>query len=587
DNDEIIHSVPSGFGEEYDDLLGNRFSGVTLLTAGCVDKDTEYMTPTGWKKISDYTYGDDVLQWEPDGSTEFVKPLDYIKKPVDTFYHLNTPQGVDQMLSPEHIVPYMMEGNLLEKPMEELYQQHIKTKQGFGGTFITTFDAPKRSGIDMTDSEIRLYIAISADGSIESSNTIRVNLKKDVKKVRFKRLLEEAGVQYKEKLQTNGYTVFRFTPKYIDKDLSRLWGCSPSQLNVIYDEFVYWDGSVDSRNGNKEFSTTIKAHADFMQYVINCCGNTNCSLKVKDRVGQTYTTGGKEYIRKSIEYKVLETSTKGTGLKSTSRPPTDTIRKLDMPEGTLKYCFTMPSGYFIIRRNGRVVVTHNSGGGKSVQLLASAIEAFKEDQAVLFVSLELSAKALGARLKAYVCEIDFNLIIKDTLTVEQKAHVEKTMKEFWGDREEDFKIVTEQVDDKELLAMISVQAQTSNVTGVYIDYLGLIGSSSAGESWKSLSNLVKALHKMTISHGIVVVTAAQIAEVKIENEQHVTLVSRGSAELVFSASVVLYTKKMDDTDEEAYVIYSVKNRYAKLVHSIVEGQLHWMRFKDSGIRLNP
>ncbi len=237
------------------------------------------------------------------------------------------------------------------------------------------------------------------------------------------------------------------------------------------------------------------------------------------------------------------------------------------------------------RFSGVTLLTAGSGGGKSAQLLASCIEAFKEGQAVLFVSLELSAKALGARLKAYVCEIDFNLIIKDTLTDKQRTLIVKTMKDFWGGRKDDFKIVTEQVDDKELLAMVAVQSQTSDVRGVYIDYLGLIGSSTAGDSWKSLSNLVKALHKMTITHGIVVITAAQIAEVKIENEQHVTLVSRGSAELVFSASVVLYTKKMDD-EEEAYVVYAVKNRYAKLIHSIVEGQLHWMRFKDSGIRLN-
>jgi len=238
------------------------------------------------------------------------------------------------------------------------------------------------------------------------------------------------------------------------------------------------------------------------------------------------------------------------------------------------------------RFSGVTLLTAGSGGGKSVQLLASAIEAFKEGQVVLFVSLELSSKAIGARLKAYVCDIDFNLIIRDTLTDEQRTMIATKMKDFWGDRAEEFKIVTEQLDDKELLAMVAVQAQTSDVTGVYVDYLGLIGSSSAGDSWKSLSNLVKALHKMTITHGIVVVTAAQIAEVKIENEQHVSLVSRGSADLVFSASVVLYTKKMDDSEEDAYVVYAVKNRYARLVHSIVEGQLQNMRFKDTGIRLN-
>ena len=237
------------------------------------------------------------------------------------------------------------------------------------------------------------------------------------------------------------------------------------------------------------------------------------------------------------------------------------------------------------RFSGVTLLTAASGGGKSVQLLASAIEAFREGQAVLFVSLELSAKALGARLKANVCEIDFNKIIQDTLTKEERGYIDKTMKEFWGDREDEFKIVTEQLDDKELLALVSVQAQTSHVKGVYIDYLGLVGSSGNGEGWKSLSNLVKALHKMTITHGIVIVTAAQIAEIKIENGRDVSLTSRGSAELVFSSSVVLYTVKMEETDEDAYVVYSVKNRYAKLEHAIVQGELSYMRFKDTGIRL--
>jgi len=238
------------------------------------------------------------------------------------------------------------------------------------------------------------------------------------------------------------------------------------------------------------------------------------------------------------------------------------------------------------RFSGVTLITASSGGGKTVQLLSSAIEAFKEGQAVLFISLELSAKALGARLKSHVCEIDFNKIIQDSLTEEERKLIDTKMKEFWGERQDDFKIVTEQLDDKELLAMVSVQAQTSDVRGVYIDYLGLIGSSTATDSWKTLSNLVKSLHKMTVTHGIVVVTAAQVAEVKIENEYNVSLVSRGSAELVFSSSVVLYTKKLDASDEDAFVVYAVKNRYAKLIHSLVEGRLHWMKFKDTGIRLN-
>ena len=235
------------------------------------------------------------------------------------------------------------------------------------------------------------------------------------------------------------------------------------------------------------------------------------------------------------------------------------------------------------RFSGVTLITSTSGGGKSIVLLASAIEAFKEGQTVLFVSLELSAKAIGYRLKSYITGIDFNKFIKDDFTDDERKSIDKDMKEFWGDRQEEFKIVTEQLDDKELLAMVAVQAQTSDVKFVGIDYLGLVGSSSAGDSWKSLSNLVKALHKMTISHGIVVVTAAQIAEAKVEND-NVSLTSRGSAELVFSSSVVLFIKRMDD--EDAYVVYQAKNRYAKTVHAIMEGRFSEMKFADTGIRLN-
>jgi len=235
---------------------------------------------------------------------------------------------------------------------------------------------------------------------------------------------------------------------------------------------------------------------------------------------------------------------------------------------------------------GVTLITAASGGGKSAILLASAIEAFKEGQTVLFVSLELSAKALGARLKAYVCDIDFSRIIKGTTTAEENKIIAVKMREFWGDRKDEFKIVTEQVDDRELLALVAVQAQTSNVTAVYVDYLGLISSAAAADSWKTLSNLVKALHKMSITHGIVVVTAAQIAEAKIEGNT-VSLTSRGSAELVFSSSVVLYLKKMEEDGEtDAFIVYQAKNRYAKLVHSIVEGQLQYMKFKPTGIQLN-
>lgn len=78
---------------------------------GCVDSDTEYLTPAGWARIADYA-GGTVAQFNPDnGMAEFVEPLQWVKLPCDEMWHI-TAQGVDQMLSDEHrVLWYDSEGN--------------------------------------------------------------------------------------------------------------------------------------------------------------------------------------------------------------------------------------------------------------------------------------------------------------------------------------------------------------------------------------------------------------------------------------------------------------------------------------------
>ena len=50
-----------------------------LNDLGCVDSETEYLSPTGWVKISEYTSGL-VAQYVPEtGAVEFVEPLEYVK----------------------------------------------------------------------------------------------------------------------------------------------------------------------------------------------------------------------------------------------------------------------------------------------------------------------------------------------------------------------------------------------------------------------------------------------------------------------------------------------------------------------------
>ena len=74
---------------------------------GCVSADTEFLTPTGWKRIDQYKPGDQVAQFYPASrEIEFVEPLAYVKKPCTEMIHVAPARGMSQRLSPEHRVLY-------------------------------------------------------------------------------------------------------------------------------------------------------------------------------------------------------------------------------------------------------------------------------------------------------------------------------------------------------------------------------------------------------------------------------------------------------------------------------------------------
>lgn len=109
---------------------------------GCVDRDTEFLTPNGWKKICDFTEDDLVLNYDIEtGESEFEKPESFVKLPCDSFYHMKSIRGVDMMLSKEHRVIFQWNKNWDRRfiVMEDLYQRHLVSTTGFTGRFPTTF----------------------------------------------------------------------------------------------------------------------------------------------------------------------------------------------------------------------------------------------------------------------------------------------------------------------------------------------------------------------------------------------------------------------------------------------------------------
>lgn len=243
---------------------------------------------------------------------------------------------------------------------------------------------------------------------------------------------------------------------------------------------------------------------------------------------------------------------------------------------------------------GLTLIGGSSGSGKSVLLMEAAIEQFIAGHNVLFISLELSAKIFGNRLKAYLTGIDFSRINRDgmldkttgqslnLLTPEERATIKEATKEFFN-RPNRFRIITNPLDSEELLQLIAVDKSLYDIDVVYVDYLNLIGApkGSSGEGWRNLSELAKNLHRLSTSHGIITVSAVQINLTKApKNGGLPTVEVRGSQELLFSSTLFLFIYKPDTADEDqkdSIILYVMKNRNGPTGAHLMEKSFSTMR----------
>lgn len=320
---------------------------------GCVSADTEFLTPTGWKRIDAYAPGDRVAQFHPDErEIEFVEPLAYVKKPCAELIHIAPARGTSQRLSPEHRVLYYDEyGDYYvcsaAEYMTELHRvgpNHLKRK------FACTFGVRNTPGIDAPDQVLRLMVAVIADGHFNSKSTrCVIRIKKERKIERLHRLLAQASVPYSSRQckSAEGFVVFTFCAPWREKEFGPAWWqATQHQLEVIASELPHWDANVSVRGdaSSVRFSTTVEASADFAQYAF-AAAKMPASMASTARIE-----------RLSIEYSVhaqVEDKFVGPGRK-------DSVFVAPNPEG-YKYCFEVPSTFLLLRHNGYIFATGNTG----------------------------------------------------------------------------------------------------------------------------------------------------------------------------------------------------------------------------------
>lgn len=338
-----------------------KFGNIVILAggAGCYPKGTEYFNGTSWVPIEDYD-GGKILQYNPtDGKATLTKPTDYIVLPTDQFYRIKN-RRVDFVTSETHKHILINEKTNKKEVLttKDIYAKHNTLSRGNKAKLITSFDY-SGDGIDLDDNEIKLRIAVIADGHIlpvKKGHKVRMSFNKDRKIEYFKELLINSKKDYKEyKEIINGveFTRFEFYHTTNEKEFQDYWyNASKKQLKLITEEILKWDGSISNRAGRKEaerFSSNSKKSIDFVQFAFHSIGKT-ATLSVDNRVD------------KNINYSLVINHSDGLGISKNDRAVSTTkIEKVKASDEM--YCFTVDSGFFVVRQKGRVYVSGNSGKG--------------------------------------------------------------------------------------------------------------------------------------------------------------------------------------------------------------------------------
>lgn len=341
---------------------------ITKAVMFCVDGETEFLTPTGWKKIEDYA-GEQIAQYLPDGNIEFVTPERYVKNDYSEDFIKIKAQGIDQLLTPEHRVVYRnTTGKLKEITAEQLEENHNKTAYGFKGKFISHFTY-SGNGIPLSDDEIRFHVAFKADGTYQRSHTNRAQFQfSKIRKItQMINLLDRLGWDYSVTVKEYGTWIYVTTPYHIDKDFGDEWyNFTSSQLFIIAEEVLLWDGYKERGT----FSSKQKKDVDYIQFVWACSGYGTNIFEASGVWVVTRCT----YSERSLQSKAPKRVTR--------------VKIQDQHS----YCFTVPSSMVVFRRNNKIFVSGNCPMDVSASMSKEEKDIAKRLYMFLYLFLESQYK---------------------------------------------------------------------------------------------------------------------------------------------------------------------------------------------------
>lgn len=343
-----------------------NFEQPLVITEGnCFPGDAQILTKHGWVNFEDYD-NEEVMQVNPDGTSSFVMPLAKIVHEYDG-----------------KMVEASQKGRYYTFTTEE-HNLVLRGKNGFTKRFAK--DMPDSinaecasipvcaeyndgKGIPLSDDEIRLFVAFSADGSYNKEscyekrkvNRIRFGFSKKRKFDRLKTILENLGIKYTETVKpsekyvtgTSYYIGFTDENAFLKKNFDWAWlsDMTKHQREVLLEEVCYWDGykfdsnNIDNPRNIGEYYSTIRSNAEFIQAMCHISGFMATIVYKKDSHDNHSTAMSVHllYSKDSVSWQRMWSTGKA--------------KKIDYKG--MVYCVTVPSGMILVRQKEKISVSGN------------------------------------------------------------------------------------------------------------------------------------------------------------------------------------------------------------------------------------
>ena len=313
--------------------------------AHCLTGDAEVLSPHGWVRL-DRWRGGDIAQWSPDNTLHFAAATPNVFM-VDEDLVVSESRYHKAVYTKGHTVPgFTGRGVFKALKAGELLRKRLEIP--LGGAL--------DGGNDITELDARLAAMTQADGSVRDTckdRSVRFGFKKPRKIARCKALLEQGGIEYTQGEEAGGAVRIRVSARHYapllkllssaKKNFSKdLLSASLAVKQAFMDEIAFWDGDTEPHEQGYTYTTTNEGNAQLVQTMAHLIGKS-AFVSTRERGGRNWSTTYRVYIRK-------DTTTRSQPAHYTTRHHTGWV-----------YCPTTETGYFLMRQEGQIHVTGNTG----------------------------------------------------------------------------------------------------------------------------------------------------------------------------------------------------------------------------------